>query len=224
VSKSGTAADAALTHGVPASEAKVVCVAIHGRYGAPEAMMEHLVGHLTAPDVHYVLPRCAAEGWYAAPSCAPFSTDTEEEIARALSQVQTNIEAAIAEAPAGTPMVVGGFSQGACLSIEYAASRGPWDGAVFALTGCRVGACGHGRPMPGMDAMPAYVSTGSGDPFIKVAEFSDTLHALAKAGARVRSDIFPRTDHVMSPAEVATVDAMLRRVAAGEPLFTCSAA
>jgi phospholipase/carboxylesterase len=224
VTKTGAAADTALKHGVPAAEAGVVCAVIHGRYGAPEAMMEHLVGHLTAPDVHYVLPRCAAEGWYAAPTCAPFGPDTEAEIARALSQVQADIDEAIAEAPAGTLLMVGGFSQGACLTIEYAATRGPWNGALFALTGCRVGACGHGRFMPELGGMPAYVSTGSGDPLIKVAEFSETIHALARAGARVRSDLFPRTDHVMSPTEVATVDAMLRRVAAGEPLFQCSAA
>jgi phospholipase/carboxylesterase len=199
-------------------------VAIHGRYGAPEAMMEHLVDHLTAPEVHYVLPRCAAEGWYAAPTCAPFGTRTDAEIARALSQVQADIDETMAEAPAGTPLVIGGFSQGACLSIEYAASRGNWGGALFALTGCRVGACGHGRPVPDLGGMPAYISTGSGDPFIKLAEFSETLHALAKSGARIRSDLFPRTDHVMSPPEIATVDAMLRRVAAGQPLFTSGAA
>lgn len=219
----GVAERTALTHGVAAERARVVCLAIHGRYGAPEAMMEHLVGHLTAPDVHYVLPRCAAEGWYRAPTCAEMTAETEAEIARALDQVEADVSAAMARAPEGVPLVIGGFSQGACLSIEYAAARGRWDGALFALTGCRVGACGHGRAMRDLEGLPAYVSTGSGDPFIKVAEFSETLHALARAGARVRSDLFPRSDHVMSPPEVATVDALLRRVAAGEPLFVSSA-
>ncbi len=208
-----------MRHGVPAAQAQVVCLTIHGRYGAPEAMMEHLVAHLTAPGVHYVLPRCAAEGWYAAPSAGPITPETEAEIARALAQVGADLSAALAEAPEGVPVVVGGFSQGACISLEYAARHGPWQGALFALTGHRVGAAGHARPVADLTGLEAYISTGSHDPFIKLAEFADTLRAFATAGARIRSEIFPRDAHVMSPAEIAQVDALLRRVAAREPLF-----
>lgn len=209
--------------GVPVEEAQVVCAVIHGRYGAPEAMMEHLVNHLSAPGVHYVLPRAAGEGWYAAPTCAEMCADTQAEIDAALQQVEADIARARAQAPSSARLVVGGFSQGACLTLEYAAARGSWEGAIFALTGCRVGAVGHDRPLADLDGFPAYVSTGSQDPFIRLPEFAQTVHALAGAGARVRSDLFPRSAHVMSPTEVATVDALLRRVAAGEPLFVSPA-
>jgi phospholipase/carboxylesterase len=209
--------------GVPVDEAQVVCAVIHGRYGAPEAMMEHLVDHLTAPGVHYVLPRAAGEGWYAAKTCDPMTSETETEIDAALAQIEADITAARALAPASARLVIGGFSQGACMSLEFAASRGPWDGALFALTGCRVGAAGDNRPVAALDGFPAYMSTGSEDPFIRIPEFAQTLHALAVVGARVRSDLFPRSAHVMSPTEVATVDALLRRVAAGEPLFQSGA-
>ncbi len=205
--------------GVPAEEAQVVCAVIHGRYGAPEAMMEHLVGHLTASGVHYVLPRAAGEGWYAAPTCAPMTAETESEIIAALAQIGADISAAQARAPSSARLVIGGFSQGACMALEFAAAGGPWDGALFALTGCRVGAAGHDRPLADLEGFPAYLSNGSRDPFIRLPEFAETIHALAGAGARIRSELFPRSAHVMSPTEVATVDALLRCVAAGEPLF-----
>ncbi len=48
-----------LVTGVPAAAARTLCVVIHGRHGAPETMTHELVRHLTAPDVHFVLPRAA---------------------------------------------------------------------------------------------------------------------------------------------------------------------
>jgi predicted esterase len=212
-----------LLYGVPAGEARVVCVVIHGRYGAPEAMMEHLVQHLTAPDVHYVLPRAAGEGWYTAPSCAPMQEDTRAEIARALAQVREETTRAQAEAPRDARLVIGGFSQGACLALEYAAAFGRWEGAAFALTGCRVGQPDGTAASADLGGFPLYLSTGSADPFIHLPDFCQTLRGLTAAGARVRADVFPRSDHVMSPAEVATVDALLRRARDDEPPFASAA-
>lgn len=209
--------------GVPPGEARVLCVAIHGRYGAPDAMMEHLVRHLTAPDVHYVLPRAAGNSWYDARGFDPLTEHTRGQIAAGLDQIERDVAAARA---AGAPerMVMAGFSQGACMTLEYAMTRGRWDGAACALTGFRVGCIGDARPGCPLDGMPVYLSDGSGDPFITLAEFCDTLRELTDAGARVRSDVFPRTAHVMSPPEIATVDAVLRAVAEDRPPFEGPAA
>jgi predicted esterase len=209
--------------GAPAREARVLCVVIHGRHGAPEAMMEHLVDHLAAPDVHYVLPRAAGNSWYDARGFDPLTAHTRGQIAAALDQIAGDVEAARA---AGAPgrMVMAGFSQGACMTLEYAASRGGWDGAACALTGFRVGCIGDERPIADLTGFPVYLSDGNGDPFITLPEFCDTLQALTAAGARVRSDVFPRTAHVMSPPEVATVDAVLRAVAEGRSPLEAPAA
>jgi predicted esterase len=198
-------------------------VVIHGRYGAPEAMMEHLVQHLTAPDVHFVLPRASGSGWYTAPSCAPMQDDTRAEIARALAQIREDAARAQAQAPRDARLVIGGFSQGACIALEYAATFGRWEGAAFALTGCRVGQPDGTAVSADLGGFPLYMSTGSADPFIHLRDFCQTLRALTASGARVRADIFPRSDHVMSPAEVATVDALLRRALDGEPFFAPAA-
>ncbi len=121
-------------------------------------------------------------------------------------------------------IVIGGFSQGACMTLELAMASGRWPGAAFCLTGFRVGCIGDERPAADLTGMPVYLSNGARDPFITLPEFSETLRELGVAGARVRSDLFPREAHVMSPPEIATVDAMLRAVADGSPLFCGSAA
>ena len=210
--------------GVPAADARVLCVVVHGRYGAPEAMMEHLVRHLTAPGAHYVLPRAAGNSWYDARGFDPLTDRTRGQIGAAVEQIARDLAAAQDQGAPRDRMVMAGFSQGACMTLEYAMARGRWPGAACALTGFRVGCVGDRRPVRDLDGLPIYLSDGNGDPFITLPEFADTLRELSAAGARVRSDVFPRTAHVMSPPEIATVDAVLRAVAEDRPPFEVAAA
>ena len=91
--------------------------------------------------------------------------------------------------------------------------------AVCALTGFRIGAIGDHRPCADLTDLPVYLSNGARDPFITLPEFTETLRELGTAGARVKCDLFPRSAHVMSPVEIAAVDAVLRCVNAEEPPF-----
>lgn len=213
-----------LVAGVPPAVARTLCVVIHGRHGAPEVMMHELVRHLTAPDVHFVLPRAAGNSWYDARGFAPLTRKTWDQLRSGIEQIRRDIEAAQRNGAPRDRVVVGGFSQGACMTLEYAMANGCWPGAAFCLTGFRVGCIGDERPASDLTDMPVYLSNGARDPFITLPEFSETLRELGAAGARVRSDLFPREAHVMSPPEIATVDAMLRAVADGAPLFCGSAA
>lgn len=210
--------------GVPAAAARVLCVVLHGRNGSPETMLHELVGHLTAPAVHFVLPRAAGASWYDAPSCHPLTPRTSEQIRAGIENVRRAIDAAQRQGAPQDRIVIGGFSQGACMVLEYAMALGRWPGAAFCLTGCRVGRPGDRRPASALTDLPVYLGNGARDPFIGLAEFAETLRELGAAGARVRSDIFPREAHVMSPAEIATVDIMLRAVAEGAPPFAGGAA
>ena len=215
---------APLAAGLAAADSRVLCLVIHGRHGAPEVMMQEFVRHLTAPDVHYVLPRAAGNSWYDARGFDPLTPVTRDQVRAGLDQIGRDIERAIDEGAPRERIVIGGFSQGACMTLEYAMARGRWPGAAFCLTGFRVGCIGDERPVSDLTDMPIYLSNGARDPFITLPEFAETVRDLGAAGARIRSDLFPREAHVMSPPEIATVDAMLRAVAAGDPLFTKSAA
>jgi phospholipase/carboxylesterase len=204
-----------LTAGVPAPTARVLCVVVHGRYGSPETMMEHLVCRLTAPGVHFVLPRAAGGMWYAAPTAAPLTPATEAEVAAAIGQVERDRAAAVAAGAPAERWVLAGFSQGACIALEYAFARGPWPGALCSLTGCRVGVAETRAAGLPLDGLPVYLTDGHADPFIPIGQFAATLLDLAHAGARVRAEVFPARGHEMSDPEVATLDALLRAVAAG---------
>lgn len=213
-----------LVAGAPAAAARVLCVVMHGRHGSPEVMMHELVRHLTAPHVHFVLPRAAHNCWYEARSSDSLAAQTRDRIRCGIEQIRRDIAAAQRNGAPRDRIVIGGFSQGACMTLEYAMAAGRWPGAAFGLTGFRVGCIGDERIASDLTDMPVYLSNGSRDPFITLPEFAETLRELAAAGARVRSDLFPREAHVMSPPEIATVDAILRAVADDVPLFCGSAA
>ena len=213
-----------LVAGVPGAAAQVLCVVLHGRNGAPETMARELVAQLTAPGVHFVLPRASPNSWYDAQSCGPLTRRTRTQIKAGIDQIRRDIADAQRRGAPRDRVVIGGFSQGACLALEFAMAQGRWPGAAFCLTGCRVGCIDDERPTSGLSDMPVYLSNGTRDPFIRLPEFAASLAELGAAGARVHADVFPREAHIMSPAEIATVDAMLRAVARDMPPFSSSAA
>lgn len=181
--------------------------------------MRELVDHLTAPGIHFVLPRAPENTWYEAKGNAPLTADTRAQIAAAIAQVARDIDEAAGNGAPARRLVIGGFSQGACLTLEYAMERGRWPGAACCLTGFRVGGAGDMRPVSELTDFPVYLSNGARDPFITLPEFAATLEELGQSGARVRCDLFPRQAHVMSRPEIAMFDDMLEAVASGREPF-----
>lgn len=197
----------------PASAA-VVCVFTHGRNQSPEEMAEHVVRHLSAPAVAYVLPRAPSGSWYDAKAVDPLTDATRSQLSHSLERLREITETL----PAGKPVVIAGFSQGACLSLEYAMRYGPWDGALASLTGCRVGSANDERPRSDLAGMQAYISGSDADPWIPLSATAQAMVELGTAKARVRADVFPGRQHEVSPGELRMLDGMLRQFAAGKEL------
>lgn len=206
-------AGGALWRGATAG-ARAVLVLVHGRGQSPEAMEEHILSRLDAPDVAVVLPRAPGGVWYAAKAVDPLTADTRAALAAALGHLAADIAAARAAHP-GLPLVLAGFSQGACLSLEYAfAGRAPPE-ALVALTGCRVGAASDDRARALPPGLPVYLTGADADPWIPVTAFADAARELGQGGAALRADLFPGRGHAAHDAEVAMLRAVLADLADG---------
>jgi phospholipase/carboxylesterase len=201
-----------LLAGEPQASATAFCVFAHGRGQSPEAMDEHILRRIASPQVAFVLPRATNGAWYDARAIEPLSEKTESQLSSSLAQ----LHAIVANLPNDRPIVVAGFSQGACLSIEYALRFGGWNGALVAFTGCRVGATSDKRPLAGLSGLPAYVSGAPADPWIPLNAFSHAVHDLGAAGARLRADVFPQRGHEVSDTEVKVLERGLHVLAAGK--------
>lgn len=200
--------------GVPPAKAQVICVFVHGRGQDPEAMIDAVLSLLTAGQVAFCLPRAVSGVWYTARAIDPLTDATRAELTAACAQLEVAVQAARQAAP-GMPLVVAGFSQGACLALEWVCSGGTAPDAVLAFTGCRVGHANDHSVPSALNGLPIYLTGGDADPWIPVTAFSMAVSSLGQAGARLRADVFPGRAHEVSRAELAMLDLVLRDLAKG---------
>ena len=152
-----------LALGVAPAGAKALWVFVHGRAQAPEMMQAAVIGHLTAPDVAYLLPWAEGASWYSTRAIDPLTEAARGELARSIADVAAAVVGLQAAAP-GVPLVLAGFSQGACLALELAFSGTVAVQGVVALTGCRVG-CDGDRPSALPAGLPVWLTNGQDDPW-----------------------------------------------------------
>lgn len=202
--------------GTELAQARVACVFLHGRGQSPEAMVDHVVRHLPSDGVAWLLPRAPGGSWYAARAVDPLTDATRAELSTALHGMRDVI--ARTRRQTSRPLVLAGFSQGACLSLEHAFTGQEPADAVLAFTGCRVGVASDDRPRALPRGLPVYLSGGDADPWIPVPAFAEAASELGAAGAALRSDIFPGRGHEVSAAERGMLASVLAALAADRPL------
>ncbi len=203
---------APLLLGQALQSAAVVCVLTHGRGQSPEMMQEHIVSRLKTKGVGLILPRAATGSWYDARAIDPLTEKTSNQLASSLEQVKQ----AAAMVPAGIPVVMAGFSQGACLTLEYAFHFGSWRGAMVSFTGCRVGVAQDERARKDLAGLPVYLSGADKDPWIPLYAFSSATQELGSARARLRSDLFPGRQHEVTDVEIAVLQSALDQLSSGK--------
>lgn len=203
---------APLPLGANPEEAHVHCIFIHGRTQSPEDMREQLIDRLSVKGVAFALPRAAGNSWYSARATEPLTQSTRGELQSSLAYIR-GIADDLSRRRRSTPLVIGGFSQGACLALEYAMKYGPWQGAMVNLTGCRVGTPECDKPFADLDRMPVYLTGSDKDPWIPVEAFGKAAESLARSRARLRCDILPDRAHEISAPEVIGFEKILSDIA-----------
>lgn len=192
--------------GAPLEKAAAICVVVHGRGQSPAMMQEHIVARLKQSNICFLLPAAPRGSWYDARAIEPLTDITRQQMEQSLGIVSEAMEQA---QTSGKPVMLIGFSQGACLSMEYAFAKGSWTGAMACLTGCRVGEVRDPRPRESLNGMPVFLTGSDADPWVPITGFAVAAGDLGAAGARLRCDIFPGRPHEVSDAEIKVLDDML---------------
>lgn len=206
----------ALLMGATPQDASVLCVVVHGRTQSPEIMKDWVVDRLGVENVAFALPRAAGNSWYNAKAVDPLNEATQAQLNDSLAYLGSTIEYLNKNAGTEKPLMLVGFSQGACLSMEYAFSRGPWHGALACLTGCRVGTQTDNLPLKDLASLPVYLTGSDNDPWIPVSAFAEASHAFGRARARLKTELFPGRDHSISDAEIGELKSILLRLQASQ--------
>jgi predicted esterase len=109
-----------------------------------------------------------------------------------------------------------GFSQGACLCLEFAARHPRRYGGVAGLSGALIGPPGSPRAAGGsLAGTPVYLGCSDRDAHIPLSSVEESAGVLAKMGARVTKSIFAGMGHTVNAEELAAVQGIVSGLAAG---------
>ena len=131
------------TAGEPLPRANAAMVLLHGRGASAEDILG-VADALAVPGFAYLAPQASGYTWYPYSFLAPIAQN-EPFLSSALALVE-RVMAQVEEAGIPTERtVIAGFSQGACLTLEFAARHVRRYGGVIAFTGGIIGPEGTPR-------------------------------------------------------------------------------
>jgi predicted esterase len=203
------------TAGAELETATAAMVMIHGRGATADSILT-LVPAIDTPGFVYLAPQAAGNTWYPNSFLAPIPSN-EPGISSglaAIEDVMERIEAA--EIPAERTMLLG-FSQGACLSLEYSARHARRYGGIAGLSGGLIGPDGTPRNYPGSFAgTPVFLGCSDVDSHVPAERVRETAAVLEKMGAIVTMRLYPGMGHIVNDDEVKHVREMMAAVVAGQ--------
>ena len=203
-----------LAAGRPLAEAAAAMVLLHGRGASAESILG-LAAELARPDFAFLAPQAAGSTWYPYGFLAPLDRN-EPWLGSALRLVGAVVERAAAAGVPPARLLLVGFSQGACLALEYAARRPRRYGGVAALTGGLIGPDGTPRNATGsLAGTPVFLGSADPDPHVPRARVEESGRALEAMGARVTTRLYPGMGHTVNEDELERVRAMMAEVADG---------
>ena len=189
-----------LTWGAPLEAARAALILVHGR-GASAAGILPLAEEVAGPDVAVFAPQAAGNTWYPHRFLAPIESN-EPYLTSALAAVGRLVERAAAGLPL-SQIVIAGFSQGACLALEYAARNPAGYGGVIGLSGGLIGPEGSAFDYPGsMDGAPVFLGVADNDFHIPVSRVQESAAAFERLGAQVTARLYPGVGHTIVEDEI----------------------
>lgn len=194
--------------GQPLGTAQGVVVMVHGR-GATAADILSLAAEFGRPDLTYLAPQAAGNSWYPYSFLAPLAQN-EPYLSSALSAVGATLKTVVEAGVPQAETVLLGFSQGACLALEFAARHGGRFGALVGLSGGLIGPADIPRDYAtNLDGSATFIGCSDVDAHIPLARVHETAQALTQLGAAVTERIYPGMGHTVNADEIAAIRALL---------------
>jgi len=188
-------------------------VLVHGRGATAESILS-LVPELDVPDLAYVAPQAPGNTWYPESFLAPMERN-EPWLSKALRMVGDAVGELEGKGIAKERIALLGFSQGACLMLEFAARNATRYGALVGWSGGLIGPRGTPRAYPGgFEGTPAFLGCSDRDPHVPAWRVEETAEVLRGMEASVDLRLYPGLPHTVNEDELQTARALLQRMTA----------
>ena len=200
------------TAGVAYGNAAAVLILVHGRGGDAEEILG-LAELVAPPALACLAPQASGNTWYPYRFTEPVARN-EPYLSSGLSVLGDLVDGLVRNGVAAERIALLGFSQGACLALEFARRRAQRIGAVLGLSGGLIGdeiAPASGQRI--FAGMPVLLGCSEHDPHIPIGRVRETDAVMQALGAEVVTRIYPGSSHGINEDEIGIARQILARIA-----------
>lgn len=200
-----------VTAGMALGESHAAMIMVHGRNAAPRNILD-LVPRLARPGFSYLAPTAANNTWY------PYSfmeevAKNEPGISSGLQVLDQLVADALARGIRKEHVLLLGFSQGACLTAQFAVSRAGRYGGVIIYSGGLMGPPGTTWDFTGsFGGTPVFLGCSDIDSHIPKARVDESAAIFERMGAQVTKRLYAGMGHLVNDDEIAFARTMMDRV------------
>lgn len=188
-------------------ESKVMII-LHGRGANAEDILS-LAGQLELQDFTLIAPAATNNSWYPYSFLAP-AKQNEPWLSSALNILKETVNDLYASGIPSDKIYFLGFSQGACLSLEFAARNANKYGGIIAFTGGLIGDRIYNENYKGdFQNTPVFIGTSNPDLHVPVERVKDTEKILRAMNASVEVKIYPGMGHTVNADEIKAANKMI---------------
>ncbi|GAB3981310.1 dienelactone hydrolase family protein [Spirosoma terrae] len=197
------------TAGKPLEEASKVMVMVHGRGGSAQDILS-LSNYINDKDFAFVAPEAHNNTWYPYSFLRPMQ-ENEPYLSSALEVLESlrgRLQSDFNFKP--TQIYWLGFSQGACLMLEFIARHATEYGGVFGLSGGLIGPPDTPRAYEGiLDKTPVFLGCSDHDTHVPKERVLESEQVFKKMGADVTTKLYPNFPHSINEDELNIVNLLI---------------
>jgi phospholipase/carboxylesterase len=198
-----------LASGAPLEGCRAAALLFHGRGRTPEEMIA-LAARMAVPGVAYLAPTAAGNSWYPYSFLEPLERN-EPALTHALAAYAAFVGELLARGIDRGRLVLIGFSQGACLTAEYAVRHTGRYGGVVLFTGGLIGPPGTRWEQSGaFDGTPIFLGGSMVDAFVPVARMRESAAIFRALGAQVTEQFYDQAGHIVTDGELVAARAIMQ--------------
>lgn len=197
-----------ISAGLKPEEAKKVLIMVHGRGGSAEDILS-LSQYLEVKDFALLAPQASQHTWY------PYSflavpAQNEPHLSSALGVLKEMVEDLESKGIAKENIYFLGFSQGACLTLEFVTRNAARYGGIIAFTGGLIGDHIYPENYKGdFNGTPVFIGTSNPDPHVPVERVYATANILRDKNASVTEKVYPGMGHTINQDEIQQANLVL---------------
>lgn len=182
-------------------QANKVIIMLHGRGSNAQSILR-LADVLEIQDFAHLAPQATNYTWYPYSFLVP-RTQNQPWLDSALEWLDALVLDLLGKGISSEQLYFIGFSQGACLTLEFTAQHARKYGGIVALTGGLIGdRVERNRYSGDFGGTRILITSGNPDPHIPVERVHDSVDVLKDLNAEVQSIIYDQRPHIISRDEI----------------------